>query len=950
MKSIVIRGACQNNLKQVNVSIPRDQLVVITGLSGSGKSSLAFDTIYAEGQRRYVESLSVYARQFLERLAKPELESIEGLSPAISIEQRSPSKNPRSTVGTITEIYDHLRLLFARVGRAHCPDCGEPITSHSAQQIVDLVLQMPADTRLAVLAPVVRGSAGDFVELLDDLRREGFVRIKIDGEVLDLADEHQLDPGVKHEIDVYVDRLVLRDGIRARLSDSVELALRLAQGLVKVAPLDAEAQTYCERLVCIHCGSAGLPELVPRSFSFNNPQGACGRCSGLGVLMEFEPERIVPDASLSLKEGAIEPWRRRNAAYHQQLLESLASHFGFDLFVPYSDLSATVQEILMRGSGDQEVEFFYDRGGRRQTFRQPFEGAIPQLQRRLQKRKRGGKKDAQSAEAADGVVDEFSRYMRQLTCPDCGGSRLRREVLHVLVDGRNIHDVCGMTIGQALAFFEGLELSPRDLEVGRRVLREIADRLAFLQGVGLDYLSLGRTSATLSGGEAQRVRLATQIGSALMGVLYILDEPSMGLHKRDHQRLLRTLLRLRDMGNTVLVVEHDEETIRAADFIVDMGPGAGTRGGEVVVAGTVSQVQDCAESLTGQYLSGAASIPLPPRRRRPRNHLELRGARQNNLRGLSVQIPLGVLTCVTGVSGSGKSTLIMDTLLPVLRQRLHNARATPGAHDELSGAHLLEQVIAIDQSPIGRTPRSNPATYSGALTRIRELFAALPESKVRGYKANRFSFNVKGGRCEACQGDGILRIPMHFLPDVFVQCEVCGGRRYNRETLQVLYRGRSIADVLEMTINEAGELLAPVPGIARTLQTLSEVGLGYLTLGQPANTLSGGEAQRLKLSRQLSRRSSAGTLFILDEPTTGLHLADIQMLLDVLHKLVHNGSSVIVIEHHLDVIKCADQIIDLGPEGGDGGGRLVASGTPEEVAQEAGSFTGGYLREVLAGR
>ena len=945
MKSILIRGARQNNLKGVDLEIPRDRLVVITGLSGSGKSSLAFDTIYAEGQRRYVESLSVYARQFLEQMAKPEVESIEGLSPAISIEQRSLSKNPRSTVGTITEIHDHLRLLFARVGCPHCPRCGKPITSMGAEQIVDQVLQLPPKTRLSVLAPVVRGKAGDLSGLLRDLRKDGFVRVAVDGEVLELADDHELDPGQPHQVDVYVDRLIMRDGIRPRLADSLELALKLAGGVVKVAIVDGEEQIYCERLACIDCDIT-LPDLEPRSFSFNNPHGACPRCSGLGVLMEFEEERIVPLPGRSLKEGAIKPWARRNPAYHNQLLESLASHFGFDLFVPYETLPASVRQILMRGSGDVEVEFFYEKGGKRQTFRQPFEGVLPELSRRMNKRERKESGPA-GAGAVDGVVDEYHRYMRERTCPDCGGARLRPESLHVLLDGYNIHEVSRLTIGQALQTLGTLELSGRDQEVGQRLLREITGRMAFLEAVGLGYLSLHRTAATLSGGEGQRVRLATQIGSALMGVVYILDEPSIGLHMRDHQRLLETLLRLRDMGNTVLVVEHDEETIRAADYIVDMGPGAGIRGGEVVVAGTPSEVEACEASLTGQYLSGAMGIPVPATRREPRHHLELRGACENNLRDLDARIPLGVLTCVTGVSGSGKSTLIMDTLLPELRRRLHNAHDVPGAFRELSGVHLVEKVIAIDQSPIGRTPRSNPATYSGVFTPIREIFAELPESGVRGYKAGRYSFNVKGGRCEACQGDGILRIAMHFLPDIFVKCEVCKGSRYNRETLQVKYRGHSIADVLARTVEEAGELFTNIPPLAARLQTIKEVGLGYLTLGQPANTLSGGEAQRLKLSRQLSRRSSVGTLYILDEPTTGLHLADIHMLLDVLDRLVEAGSSVIIIEHHLDVIKCADQIIDMGPEGGDGGGKIVATGTPEQVARQAGSFTGAYLRAIL---
>ncbi len=944
MKSIIIQGARQNNLKGVNLEIPRDRLVVITGLSGSGKSSLAFDTIYAEGQRRYVESLSVYARQFLDQMAKPDVDSMEGLSPAISIEQRSLSKNPRSTVGTITEIYDHLRLLFARVGRAHCPDCGEAITAMGAEQMVDRVLQLPDKTRLLVLAPVARQQKGDHAKLLDDLRREGFTRVAVDGQDLELSGEAlALDPGQPHDVDVVVDRLIIKPGLRSRLADSVELALKRAHGVVKVRALGGETLVFSERPTCVDCG-VGLAELEPRSFSFNNPHGACPRCSGLGLLLEFDEARIVPHPERSLKQGAIEPWEKRNAPYHRQALESLSQHFGFDLFEPYEKLPAGVRELVMRGSGEEEVEFFYKKGKKKQTFRQPFEGVIPELERRLERKRKD------KAEDADGAADELHRYMRERTCPDCGGARLRREALHVLLDGRNIHEVSSMTISQALATLGSLALDGREQEVGQRLLREIVGRLTFLEDVGLGYLSLHRASGSLSGGEGQRVRLATQIGAALMGVLYILDEPSIGLHKRDHRRLLETLLRLRDMGNSVLVVEHDEETIRAADHVVDMGPGAGTRGGEVVASGTPAEIEACEQSLTGRYLSGAEGIAVPAERRAPRHHLELRGATQNNLRDLDARVPLGVLTCVTGVSGSGKSTLIMDTLLPALRRRLHNALDTPGAYREIRGVHLLEKVIAIDQSPIGRTPRSNPATYSGVFNHVRQLFAGQPESKVRGYKSGRYSFNVKGGRCEACQGDGILRIAMHFLPDVFVRCEVCGGRRYNHETLQVKYRGHSIADVLAMTVNEASELFSAIPKLDTRLQTLREVGLGYLTLGQPANTLSGGEAQRLKLSAQLSRRSSVGTLYILDEPTTGLHLADIHVLMDALDRLVEGGSSVIIIEHHLDVIKCADQIIDMGPEGGDGGGTIVAAGTPEEVARTPGSFTGEYLREVLGAK
>jgi len=955
MKQIVIRGARENNLRDVDLDLPREQLIVITGLSGSGKSSLAFDTVYAEGQRRYVESLSTYARQFLDQRGKPDVDSIEGLSPAISIEQRSLSKNPRSTVGTMTEVHDYLRLLFARVGLPHCPRCGKPIASQSVQQMVDQVLRQPPGTRFSVLAPLVRQRKGEFRRELERLRKEGFSRVNIDGEVRDLAsDQIDLDRKQPHTIEVYVDRLVLKPQVRSRLADSLELALELAGGIVKVTPVEGEDQLYSSRLACIDCG-VSLPPLTPRFFSFNSPEGACPCCSGLGVLMEFDEELIVPNPELSLREGAIDPWEHRNAGYYQQVLEALAAQFAFDLFAPYGGLPHGVKQLLMRGSGDIEVEFFFDRGSNRHTYRRPFEGVIPHLARRLDEAKKRGAGRSSGAGAPDDpdsfdpALEELHRYMRQRRCPDCGGSRLRPEATCVLVGGRSIHDVSRMCIGPALEMFNGLEsqLGQREQAIASRLLREICGRLTFLASVGLDYLTLDRTTATLSGGEGQRVRLATQIGASLVGVLYILDEPSVGLHRRDHARLLQTLLRLRDMGNTVMVVEHDEETIRAADWVVDMGPGAGTHGGEVVVSGTLQQVEAEPRSLTGQYLTGARRIEVPASRRRGRGKLVIQGASQNNLKQIDVAIPLGVLSCVTGVSGSGKSTLIIDTLLPALRARLHGAGDLPGEHRAIKGAAGLDKVIAVDQSPIGRTPRSNPATYSGVFTRIRELFASLPESKARGYKAGRYSFNVKGGRCEACQGDGTLRISMHFLPDVFVKCDVCEGRRYDRETLEVKYRDRSIADLLEMTIDEASELLAAVPPIRQRLDTMREVGLGYLTLGQPANTLSGGEAQRLKLSRELARRSTGRTLYILDEPTTGLHLADIHLLLDVLGRLVDAGNTVVIIEHHLDVIKCADHIIDLGPEGGEHGGRVVASGTPSEVARTAGSHTGAYLRDVL---
>jgi excinuclease ABC subunit A len=946
VKQIIIKGARENNLKNVDLTLPRDQLIVITGLSGSGKSSLAFDTIYAEGQRRYVESLSSYARQFLEQKGKPEVDLIEGLSPAISIEQRGLSKNPRSTVGTVTEIYDYLRLLYARVGQPHCPGCGQVIASQSVQQMVDQLLSHPEGTRLSVLAPVIRERQGDFRLELEQLRRDGYSRVKVDGEVLDLNGDVRLEVGL-HTIEVYVDRLVLKAGIESRLSDSLELALKLAGGLVKILLAEGAELLFSEKLACGRCGLS-FPELTPRSFSFNNPVGACPRCLGLGVLMEFDEDRIVPRPELSLREGAIAAWATRHSAYYQELLEALAAQFDFDLFVPYAQLANSVKQLLMFGS-EVKVEHSFEREGRRYKYHRPFEGVIRNLQRRLEAQERRQKEGAGAHElqAFDSVVDEFHPFMRQRSCEECGGSRLRAEARQVLLARQPIHAVVRLSIGEALDFFTHLELTGRARLIAHRLLREITSRLSFLVSVGLDYLSLDRSSATLSGGEGQRVRLATQIGSQLIGVLYILDEPSLGLHSRDHRRLLQTLLKLRDLGNTVIVVEHDEETIRAADFVVDLGPGAGQEGGEVVAAGTVAEVSAKARSLTGQFLAGARSIAVPAQRRKAQHWITISGARSNNLKDLKVKVPLGVLTCVTGVSGSGKSTLIIDTLLPLLRHQLHGTRELPGVQVTLEGAHWVDQVISIDQSPIGRTPRSNPATYIGLFAPLRQIFAGLPESKVRGYKAGRYSFNVKGGRCESCQGEGILRIAMHFLPDVFVPCEACGGRRYNRETLQVKYKGFSIADLLSLTVAEAYEVLQRVPQLRTKLLTLREVGLGYLTLGQPANTLSGGEAQRLKLSKELSRRSTGQTLYILDEPTSGLHLADIQVMLQVLTRLVEAGNSVVVIEHQLDVVKSADYLIDLGPEGGAAGGRLVAAGTPEEVAAIEESFTGRALRPLL---
>jgi excinuclease ABC subunit A len=967
VKSIVIRGARENNLKDLSLEIPRDRLVVVTGLSGSGKSSLAFDTLYAEGQRRYVESLSAYVRQFLELQGKPDVDSIDGLSPAISIEQRTLGKNPRSTVGTITEIYDYLRLLYARAGRPHCPRCGRPVSSQSVQQIVDsLRAALPEGTRFSVLAPLCRDRKGELKHELDALRREGFGRINLDGEVRELSEELVLDRKRPHTIEVYVDRLALRPGIETRLADSLELALRLGSGVVKIAPqaaapigaeggVSSEALLFSERLACVECG-VSLPELTPRAFSFNNPAGACPRCSGLGVLLELDEARIVPHPELSLREGAIEPWEGRNAGYYQGLLETLAQQFAFDLFTPYAELPASVKTLLMHGSGELEVEFSLERGGKLASFRRPFEGVIANLRRRLEaeeERRRDG--SASGPDGFDELVEEYRRYMRERPCPECGGARLREEARAVTLGGRPIHALTRLAVGRALELLASLVLEERERTIAARLLDEIRSRLAFLCAVGLDYLSLDRAAATLSGGEGQRVRLATQIGSALTGVLYILDEPSIGLHRRDHRRLLDTLLALRDRGNTVLVVEHDEETIRAADHIIDLGPGAGTRGGELVAAGTLAEVMATPRSLTGQFLSGARRIEVPRTRRRARRHLRLLGASANNLKAVDLELPLGVLTCVTGVSGSGKSTLIVDTLLPALAAALGAAGAEAGAHRKLEGAGALERVIAVDQAPIGRSPRSNPATYTGLFAKIRELFAELPESKARGYKPGRYSMNVKGGRCEACQGEGVLRIAMHFLPDVYVVCEVCGGRRYNRETLEVRYRGASIADVLALTVDGALELLGNIPAIRPRLEALRSVGLGYLTLGQGANTLSGGEAQRLKLSRELARASAparrrgspAGTLFVLDEPTSGLHLADIEVLLEVLSRLVEAGQTVVVIEHHLDVIKTADWVIDLGPEGGERGGRIIAAGTPEEVARAQGSFTGEALRPVL---
>jgi len=920
---IVVRGAREHNLKDIDVEIPRDQLVVITGLSGSGKSSLAFDTIYAEGQRRYVESLSAYARQFLEQMEKPEVDSIEGLSPAISIEQKTTSKNPRSTVGTVTEIYDYLRVLFARVGVPHCPTCGRVISAQTVQQMVDRVLTLPAGTRLLVLAPVVRGRKGEYKKLFYDLQRQGYSRVRVNGVVRELGEEIDLDKNRKHTIEVVIDRLVVRDTLGPRLADSLETALRLADGVVQVEPVSegsgkTEPMVFSERLACAECGIS-FPEVSPRMFSFNNPYGACPECGGIGTRWEIDPERLVPSPSRSLRAGALAPWAGRESTYFKQTLAVLARRYKFSLDEPWSKLRKSVREVIL--FGDRE-------GG--------FEGVVKVLERRY--------RETQSEEARA----EVEAFMAERPCPACGGSRLRPESLGLKIAGRSIADVVKLTIKDAGVFFTSVSFGEREAAIARRVLKEIRERLGFLVNVGLDYLTLDRPAGTLSGGEGQRIRLATQIGSSLVGVLYILDEPSIGLHQRDNRRLLDTLKRLRDLGNTVLVVEHDEETIRAADYVLDLGPGAGELGGHLVAVGTPDEIVANPRSLTGQYLSGARRIPVPVNRRRGSGQfLTIHEPREHNLQGMAVKIPLGTFTCVTGVSGSGKSTLVNDILYRALAQMLYRAQERPGAHARIEGAQHVDKVVDIDQSPIGRTPRSNPATYTGVFTFIRALFARTPEARMRGYAPGRFSFNVKGGRCEACQGDGLVKIEMHFLPDVYVTCDVCKGKRYNRETLEVRYKGSSVADVLDMTVREALAFFDAVPVIKSKLQTLDDVGLDYIRLGQSATTLSGGEAQRVKLATELSRRATGRTLYILDEPTTGLHFADIEKLLEVLNRLVEQGNTVVIIEHNLDVIKTADWVIDLGPEGGDAGGRVVATGTPEAVAQRSESYTGRFLGPVL---
>jgi len=935
---ISVRGAREHNLKSVDVDIPRNQLVVLTGLSGSGKSSLAFDTIYAEGQRRYVESLSAYARQFLEMMQKPEFDTIEGLSPAISIEQKTTSKNPRSTVGTVTEIYDYLRLLYARVGVPYSPATGLPIESQTVTQMVDRLKALPEGTRLLLLAPIVRGRKGEYRKEFLDLRKKGFQRVKVNGKIHDIESVPALDKQKKHDIEVVVDRVVLKGDLGNRLAESLETCLNLADGLAIAENADSgERITFSSKFACPVSGFT-IEEIEPRLFSFNNPHGACPVCDGLGVKLYFDPEQVVPDERLSLKEGAIAPWAGSSSPYYSQAIDSLARHFKIPTSVPWRDLPKKAREAILNGT-DEPVTMKYADGTKAYSVTKPFEGVIPSLERRFRETE------------SDWMRDELSRYQATHPCEACNGYRLKPEALSVKVGNRHIGQVCELSIEGALNWFRELpkSLTPARQEIARRILKEIVDRLGFLVDVGLDYLTLARGSATLSGGESQRIRLASQIGSGLTGVLYVLDEPSIGLHQRDNARLLTTLRRLRDLDNSVLVVEHDEEAIRTADYLIDMGPGAGIHGGEIIAAGSPDQVMKSGRSITAQYLTGRKAIAVPTMRRSPKKdqNLVIRGARANNLKNLDVKIPLGVMTCVTGVSGGGKSTLIVETLYKALARRLNGSRDHPAEHDRIDGLEFLDKIIDIDQSPIGRTPRSNPATYTGAFTPIRDWFAGLPESKARGYKPGRFSFNVKGGRCEACQGDGVIKIEMHFLPDVFVKCDECHGKRYNRETLEITFKGKTIADVLDMTVEEGAEFFRAVPSIRDKLVTLDKVGLGYIHIGQAATTLSGGEAQRVKLSKELARRSTGKTLYILDEPTTGLHFEDVRKLMEVLHTLVDQGNTVVVIEHNLEVIKTADWIVDLGPEGGDKGGRLVAAGTPEDVAQVRDSYTGQYLKPYL---
>jgi len=935
-KNIFIKGAREHNLKNIDLEIPRDKFVVITGLSGSGKSSLAFDTIYAEGQRRYVESLSSYARQFLGLMEKPDVDYIEGLSPAISIQQRSISKNPRSTVGTVTEIYDYLRLLFARIGKPYCYNCGKPIQRQTVQQIVDQVTCLPKGTKIQVLAPVIRGRKGEYKEIFEEARRDGFVRVRVDGETRDLEEEIKLEKYKKHNIEIVVDRLVIDPQISNRLTESVETALQLASGIVLIHPAVGEELFFSENFACIDCGIS-YEELAPRMFSFNSPYGACQKCNGLGTIMEIDPDLVVPDKDLSLNQGAIKPWGEERDGWFFSQLRAVAKNYGFDLNAPFHKLSPKHQRIVLYGSEGKEIRMVYQRadGKAHAEFSTQYEGIVKNLERRYHQT------------TSQYIRTWIEGFMNIKSCLDCGGARLRKESLSVKIKDYNIHDVTLFSIKKATKFFSNLKLTKREKKIAHQILQEINARLHFLRNVGLNYLTLDRTSGTLSGGEAQRIRLATQIGSQLMGVLYILDEPSIGLHQRDNKKLINTLLELRDLGNTVIVVEHDRETIEQADFVVDLGPRAGVDGGNIIATGTPADIASVANSITGQYLSGKKSIPIPAKRRQGNgNFLQLIAASGNNLKSIDVKIPLGLFICITGVSGSGKSTLINETLYPILLREIYHGKKNPLQYKKLLGTEFIDKIVDIDQSPIGRTPRSNPATYTGVFTHIRDLFSQLSEAKIRGYKPGRFSFNVKGGRCEACQGDGIIKIEMHFLPDIYVTCEECKGKRYNRETLEIKYRGKSIANVLDMTVSQALNFFKKIPRIQRKLKTLEDVGLGYIHLGQQATTLSGGEAQRVKLATELSKISTGRTIYILDEPTTGLHFEDIKMLLSVLNRLVEKGNTVIVIEHNLDVIKTADYIIDLGPEGGDDGGTIVAKGAPEQVAQVSNSYTGQFLNEL----
>ena len=935
--SIKIKGARAHNLKNINVEIPRDKLVVITGLSGSGKSSLAFDTIYAEGQRRYVESLSAYARQFLGQMDKPDVDNIEGLSPAISIDQKTTSHNPRSTVGTVTEIYDYLRLLYARAGRPHCPKCGKPITQQTVDQMIDKIMEQPERTKMLIMAQVVRGKKGEHKKIIEHIRREGYVRVRIDGEVHDISEDIQLEKNKKHTIDVVIDRLVVREGIEGRLADSLETALKLGNGVVYIQIVAGELLMFSENFACVDCGIS-LPEITPRMFSFNNPYGACPVCMGLGSHREFDEHLVIPNKALSLGEGVFAPLSKNRNAYSMCVMDAVLKEYGYTLDTPWKDIDKSTQKLLLHGAGSEKFRFHYtNMFGEYKEYNVAFEGVLPMLKRRYQ--------ETESEEMRESYAD----YMTEIPCPACHGARLKPETLAITVGGLNIAELTAMNIREADEFLEKIELTPREFKIANQILKEIHARLNFLLNVGLDYLTLSRSAGTLSGGEAQRIRLATQIGSGLQGVLYVLDEPSIGLHQRDNNRLLATLKKLRDLGNTLIVVEHDEDTMYAADNIIDIGPGAGANGGRVVAQGTAKEIMQVPESITGQYLSRRKYIPVPAKRR-PGNgkFIEIIGAKENNLKNIDVRFPLGTLTLVTGVSGSGKSTLVNDILYKGIASKLYRVKGKPGKHKAIKGLANIDKIIDIDQQPIGRTPRSNPATYTGVFDAIRELFSQTAEAKMRGYKAGRFSFNVKGGRCEACKGDGILKIEMHFLPDVYVPCEVCKGARYNRETLEVRYKGKNISEILDMNINEAVDFFQNVPRIVRKLQVIKDVGLGYIKLGQSATTLSGGEAQRVKLATELAKRSTGKTLYILDEPTTGLHTADIHKLLGILQRLVDGGDTVVVIEHNLDVIKTADYIIDLGPEGGDKGGTIVASGRPEDIIKAKASYTGQFLKPLLA--